>query len=235
MTTLQTVDFVAKRNLRIPGRSSARRSRRLRLERAHSTYVEHPNRGKEECILRPSKRNDLLKASLAVLDEEGIVNLTLDRVAEQAGLTRAGLLYHFADRESLLLSVYEYVAERWDRTLTELAGKPSEECTDYERLRAQIFTGVHRASHAELQLMHHAVTNPEVAKPLGDVLERWGVCTSFSDPAKTFVWTTAFLAAHGMWMSDSVGENYVAPEDRLSYVTALAEWVHSMESPTATS
>jgi AcrR family transcriptional regulator len=183
--------------------------------------------------MRPSKRTELLKASLDVLNQQGIDSLTLDNIAERAGMTRAGLLYHFRDRDNLLTSVYQHVADTWNTALTRLAGKPADQCSDYERLQAQILTGVYRASHADILLMHHAVTNSEVAKPLTDVLRRWSVRTEFADPEKTFIWTTAFLASHGMWMSDAGGEEYMSPADREAYVAALGAWVRTTEPDVA--
>jgi AcrR family transcriptional regulator len=44
---------------------------------------------------RPSRRDALLDAALAVIRRDGARNPTLDTVAAAAGVSKGGLLYHF--------------------------------------------------------------------------------------------------------------------------------------------
>jgi AcrR family transcriptional regulator len=181
--------------------------------------------------MRPSKRSYILESTLRVIEKQGISSLTLEGVADSAGITRAGLMYHFADRETLMSALYSQVAQSWDKVLTSLAGKPAEECSDYERLQAHIQSSVHRASHTTVLLLDYAVTNPEIARPLLDVLARWLVSTDSDDPRKSFVWTTALLAAHGMWvMADVYGKQAYSSDNGFAYIQQLSAWVRSIES-----
>lgn len=45
--------------------------------------------------------------------EQGLSAVTVDAVAEQAGITKGGLLYHFPSRTALLSGVYEQLAADW--------------------------------------------------------------------------------------------------------------------------
>ena len=57
----------------------------------------------------PSKRDSILYAAGQVVISEGAGQLTLDSVAEKAGVSKGGLLYHFPTKDALiseLLSAY---------------------------------------------------------------------------------------------------------------------------------
>lgn len=41
------------------------------------------------------KKKRLLAAASEIVEEEGVVKLTLEAVAQRAGMSKGGLLYHF--------------------------------------------------------------------------------------------------------------------------------------------
>ena len=49
----------------------------------------------------PSKQR-LLKAAAEITALDGAANLTLDKVAERAGVSKGGLLYHYPNKQALL-------------------------------------------------------------------------------------------------------------------------------------
>ena len=51
---------------------------------------------------RPSRREQLLDAAIAVIRRDGARALTLDAVAAEAGVSKGGLLYHFASKRALI-------------------------------------------------------------------------------------------------------------------------------------
>ena len=53
-------------------------------------------------------RGRILDAALAVSDRVGAAHLTLDAVAAEAGVSKGGVLYHFASKELLLQGVVEH-------------------------------------------------------------------------------------------------------------------------------
>ena len=56
---------------------------------------------------RPSNREHILDAAEAVVREDGAAHLTLDAVAERAGVSKGGLLYHFKTKELLLQAMID--------------------------------------------------------------------------------------------------------------------------------
>src|SRR5580698_5096589 len=53
-------------------------------------------------------REAILEATLALLREGGVANLTSREVAARAGVSDASVYYHFGDREGLLRATYEH-------------------------------------------------------------------------------------------------------------------------------
>lgn len=51
---------------------------------------------------RSNARERIIDAALAVVKEDGAARLSLDAVAERAGVSKGGLLYHFASKSALL-------------------------------------------------------------------------------------------------------------------------------------
>ena len=56
---------------------------------------------------RTSNKDLMLDAAEAVVMDEGSGKLTLDAVAERAGVSKGGVLYHFPTKEALLLAMMD--------------------------------------------------------------------------------------------------------------------------------
>ena len=54
------------------------------------------------------KRTEILKAAVDIFGTKGSVNGTLADVAEQVGMTHAGILHHFGSKQNLLLEMLAY-------------------------------------------------------------------------------------------------------------------------------
>lgn len=56
---------------------------------------------------RPSKRNFILMAAEQLVKKQGAAHLTFDRLSEETGVSKGGLLYHFASKDELILAMME--------------------------------------------------------------------------------------------------------------------------------
>ncbi|WP_223624470.1 TetR/AcrR family transcriptional regulator [Microbacterium sp. EST19A] len=77
----------------------------------------------EETRVRPTtraKREQILKSAVEIFGNKGSTNGTLADVAEQVGITHAGVLHHFGSKQKLLLEVLSY---RDQADVAELAKK----------------------------------------------------------------------------------------------------------------
>ncbi len=71
---------------------------------------------------RPSSRARILDAAETRLLEHGPGGLVLDAVAADAGVSKGGLLYHFASKNALIDGLVERMLQSFDRAQASLAG-----------------------------------------------------------------------------------------------------------------
>lgn len=68
---------------------------------------------------RNSKREDLIKAGIAEINEHGISGFSIRRIATTCGVSCAAPAKHFGDRNGFLAAIIEYVNLQWhDRQLS---------------------------------------------------------------------------------------------------------------------
>lgn len=70
------------------------------------------------------RKDDVIRAALAVFGAQGYNNGSLADVAEHAGMTRAGVLHHFGSKAGLLMAMLAY------RDGTSLEGTPLQDLPD---------------------------------------------------------------------------------------------------------
>ncbi|MDI9902413.1 TetR/AcrR family transcriptional regulator [Rhodococcus sp. IEGM 1409] len=173
--------------------------------------------------MRTSKRTQILEAATRVVEREGVKSVTFDSVAAEAGMTKGGLLYHFASREDLVQAIHQYLADEWEAGLSAAAGKSASETTPTERLTAYTRVAAHSATRAELLFMLEGSTNPEHAAPWDAVLERWALppTTDLDDP-RALDQFIARLAADGLWLYESLTSERLTPELRRAVAERIA-------------
>ena len=143
---------------------------------------------------RGDTRARLLDAASAVIRRDGPQALTLDAVAAEAGVSKGGLLYHFASKRELL----DAVVRRW---LDEFQD-------DIDAAGPGFLPGYVRASDGakaeEAGLLAALVADPAVLAVVRERYATWQdrVVTEGGDPVEA---TVARLAADGLWLADLLG------------------------------
>ncbi|MCK1796437.1 TetR/AcrR family transcriptional regulator [Streptomyces sp. XM4193] len=177
--------------------------------------------------MRTSKRTQILEAAARVVEREGIKSVTFDSVASEAGLTKGGLLYHFASRNDLVQAIHQHLADQWESSLAAAAGKPAAEATAAERLTAYIRVATQSATRAELLFMLEGSTTDEHAAPGNAVIERWAPppAPTTDDPA-TLDRFVARLAADGLWLYESLTAESLDPDLRQAVAQRIDATLH---------
>jgi AcrR family transcriptional regulator len=62
-------------------------------------------------------RRSVLDAAAEIVQREGVAKLTLDLVAERAGLSKGGILHHFSTKDSLVAAMIEDVIAHFEADL----------------------------------------------------------------------------------------------------------------------
>lgn len=153
--------------------------------------------------MRPSSKAKLLEAAVEVVSRDGIAGMTLEAVAKQAGLTKAGVLYHFASKDALLQGVQRRVVDRMEQKLRDALGQPLEASTPQQRARAYaaVITSVPVRS-AELAFVLQSIAYPGLIAQWDELMSEWAPHPS-SPSSSAIDMFLARIAADGLWLFDS--------------------------------
>lgn len=176
--------------------------------------------------MRPSNRAKILQAAVAVVEREGVSRLTLEAAAEEAGITKGGLLYHFETRDALLTAIHQLLSEEWEAKLKHTLGKEIEAASADERLAAYIRTCVIQATRAELLFMIEASSTPAYREYWDVIFERWTgnqPDQSIQDEAATRR-TIALLAGDGLWINAALSGVELPQPTREHLAEAIVEF-----------
>src|SRR6202050_2423287 len=172
--------------------------------------------------MRPSSRTRILQAAVRVTERHGITALTLEAAAEEAGLTKPGLMYHFHTRAALLRACHGRLTEGWEDVLLADLGKPLAQSTAQERAAAYARVNAHGpASTAELAFMVESAASSELAQVWNDLMARWVPQPSVPDPAQLDLFL-ARLAADGLWLFEATRPAPLAPEVKQALIRRIA-------------
>lgn len=182
--------------------------------------------------MRPSKRTEILDAARRVIAHAGVTAVTFESVAEEAGITKGGVMYHFPSREAMLVALHEHLAAQWEAGLVEAAGKPADQATSRERLAAYARVSTQSATREDLLLMLETVNDPAMNTPWNDVLNRWTAPipdTGTMSPAELNQ-IIARLAADGLWLHESLTTTTLPDPIRLQIGEYLAELAYPADT-----
>ena len=171
-------------------------------------------------MTRPSKRTNILDAALRVAERDGVTGITLDAVAQEAGLTKAGLMYYFPSREALLWGIQEHLIVFWEGAMEAAAGKTA----------ARVAT--ESAGSAELALILEFSKHAGLAAQWDGVVARWTPTAeeAATDP-RAFAMFIARLAADGLWSFESMYDTRLNPQFRSAVAEAIAAMIPATTSP----
>ncbi|MFC4628056.1 TetR/AcrR family transcriptional regulator [Promicromonospora alba] len=173
--------------------------------------------------MRPSSRTEILTAAMRVVDAVGGADITYESVAREAGLTKAGLMYHFPSKDALMIGVIEHVIDLWQTELCEVLAVPLEDSTLAQRVDAFVrFAGTGGVTQGEFVVFTEAVRRPQLSAPWLEWLRAWfGFGEGTDATSLMLVW----LAANGLWIAESTNILTVTPEQRTALLGQMADLV----------
>ena len=125
--------------------------------------------------LTESKRSAILDAALAIFSRFGLHGTSLDQVASMADVSKTNLLYYFASKEELYISVLRQLLEVWLRPLRGFSVEqdPVQAISEYIRVKLELS----RDHPAESRLFCLEIIQGaplllgELEQPLRDIVE----------------------------------------------------------------
>lgn len=177
-------------------------------------------------------RELILDTASELIAREGIGKLTLDRVARDAGISKGGLLYHYASKEQLIVDLVASLVARFDQ---KLSGAARENAGAGRKTQAFVEAAAGAGSGNLAVLLAALASDPALLDPLRRQYRGWQKSLSQDgiDPTRA---TVARLAAEGLWFSEALGLAPPAPEQRqtiIREILKLTEAGEPMREPTA--
>ncbi|WP_340537125.1 TetR/AcrR family transcriptional regulator [Nocardioides sp. GXZ039] len=185
-------------------------------------------------MARPSARPKLIEAALRVVAERGVTALTLDAVAEEAGVTKRGLIYHFPNKHALMVGIHEELAARVERDLVAATGGDPEGASLVDRTRGYVRASLESMTNVELPLIMEAANEPEWMAPWVRVYRRWfpedGQPVEDLDD-RSLRCLVARMAADGTWGYESILPSPMSPEARERLTAAILAGLDEDQQP----
>ncbi|MCU0495644.1 MAG: TetR/AcrR family transcriptional regulator [Chloroflexaceae bacterium] len=152
-------------------------------------------------------RQLLLEAATRVVMEQGANALTLDAVAQAAGVSKGGLLHHFPSKKALISGLIEALLDASDRDMEERIAALGGPETPGVWLRAyveSICVAQPDAANLNVGMLAAIANDPSLLDPVRERFAQWQRRAEADglDPA---LGTLIRLAADGLYMADAFG------------------------------
>lgn len=171
---------------------------------------------------RPSQRGSVLDAALTLLRDGG--TLSLDSAARAAGVTKPGLMYHFATKEALVAALLDHLIDGYERELVELLPAGRGGPTTRMRITAYVrWALTHAHDAADLVILSDPRLREQMTERWVERLREWVDVPADLPDAERAALQAVRLVADGCWFADATGILPVPDPDRAAVLsTALA-------------
>ena len=132
--------------------------------------------------------------------------VTLESTAQRAGLTKPGLMYHFATKQELMLGLVDRVIDRWQQRLSRHLGGPPEVATAAERIRVYVDSALSEEVDGTDVVMFSDIRFRELMTSRWmQRMEQWVGVPEGIDATVEGRLLTARLIADGAWYATAFG------------------------------
>lgn len=155
-----------------------------------------------------STRQRILGAAERLVLGDGVAKLTLDAIAQEAGVSKGGLLYHFGSKDALITGLVEYLTERYEQRIDEQLDATADVGSWVRAYVAATFlpgtAGPDQTRRASAALLAAMAADPGLLDPLRARYEEWQqrIERDGIEPATA---TLVRLAADGLWFAELFG------------------------------
>lgn len=120
---------------------------------------------------KPALREKILDEFEAILIEEGERSATMDAVAQRAGVSRGGLIYHFASKEAMVDGLMGRLRQLAQAGVADLLSAPEGAVERYILSAAPPLSPLDRAIVAGIRLVRDS--RPEIAELFREMHRQW--------------------------------------------------------------
>lgn len=176
-------------------------------------------------------RNRLLDAAADVVRTEGVSGLTLERVADTAGASKGGLLYHFASKQELVVGLLGRTLTDADATLQALTDAQSASSGAFARAYLDYVTsGQHGEADAAAGIFAAAALDDGDLTPAKEQFARWQDRLLGDDGIDPTVALLARVVGDGLWLIDLFGLAPPNPVQRQQLAQLVTDLINDSET-----
>lgn len=171
---------------------------------------------------KTSLRTRILEAADEVARKRGVANLTLDLVAEQANISKGGLLYHFTTKEALLRGMIDRALDRYRECLKAEVDRQGSEYHAYLKASLIARKDSDEGSECSRALFAAAANFPDMPERAHvDVREHFDLLRA--DPDRFANAAILSLAINGLHFLELLNLAPFTPEERETVVRKMLE------------
>ena len=174
-------------------------------------------------------RERILDCAERLVTRDGVAHLTLDAVAAEAGISKGGVLYHFASKDALVGAMVERLVARFDAALATETARDADPHGRFARAyrRATFPTdGAGSDARVSAAILAAAGNDPRLLQPLRDRYTAWQQQRGNEvDPAATLA---VQLAVDGLWMWELFGFPTPAADLKARVFELLDAWTRNV-------
>lgn len=172
---------------------------------------------------KTSARDAILDAAEALVNRLGAAHLTLDAVAQQASVSKGGLLYHFPSKEALLEGMVARQLARFERDQAGcLQGDPDDPTA---RLLALVRASLNDCEEERClgaALLAAVANKPELLEPAREMNR--GLSAAFSEhPLGHAGASVIWLATLGLWLLETLQVSPLSNDQRQAITARILD------------
>jgi len=148
---------------------------------------------------KTSKRQNLLSAANQIVLEQGASRLTLDAVANRAGVSKGGLLYHFPNKNALIAGMIEQNIEDFDNDVEIIRDQFPEQSGQWLKALVTASFDDNISPHVFVAIASAITQKPDLLQPFQDQMNRW-IKNAVADGVSLAVAEIVIAATTGAWL-----------------------------------
>ncbi|MCU0482567.1 MAG: TetR/AcrR family transcriptional regulator [Anaerolineae bacterium] len=156
-------------------------------------------------------KKHILEAANRVIQRDGVAKLTLETVAAEAKVSKGGLLYHFPNKNALIMGMIDYFLGNFEGILDQ-SKTDDPDPRDWLRGYVRSTFDMTNSQLDDSRALIAAVANqPELLARVREKYADWQALAESSgiDPALA---TVIRLAADGLWFTELLGINVISDD-----------------------
>ncbi len=173
-------------------------------------------------------RGEIVAHSLALIRAGG--TLSFESVARATGLSKPGLMYHFATKEALMVGLVDAVTDDWLDEMASRLTSPLDQSTVRERIVVYVDACVMRdADPADIVMLTDPRLREELTARWTERMSVWFVGLDELPVEQQGYLTAVRLMADGVWFAGATGIGVPPPDVRPVILAAAHELLSKVD------